>query len=46
MKKIRTAVIGCGNISVMHSVSILKQSNVELVSVCDIKQDRAQIAPY
>lgn len=44
MKKIRTAVIGCGNISVMHAVSILKQPNVELVSVCDIKPDRAEKA--
>lgn len=37
----RTAVIGCGKISVMHTVSILKQKNVELVAVCDVKRDRA-----
>ena len=40
MSKIRTAVIGCGNISVMHLDSIQKLEVCELVAVCDIKTDR------
>lgn len=42
MKKIRTAVIGCGNISVMHLDSIISLDEVQLVAVCDIKPERAQ----
>lgn len=41
MSNYRVAVIGCGKISVMHTVSLLKQDNVDLVAVCDIKKDRA-----
>lgn len=41
MKKIKVAVIGCGNISVMHLDSIAAFDDVELVAVCDIKEDRA-----
>lgn len=41
MEKIKVAVIGCGNISVMHLDSIKAFDDVELVAVCDIKEDRA-----
>lgn len=40
MEKIRTSVIGCGNISVMHLDSIVALEGVELVAVCDIKEVR------
>ena len=43
-KKLRVAVIGCGNISVMHLDSISDFEDVELVAVCDIKEDRAKAA--
>ena len=41
MEKLRVAVIGCGSISVMHLDPIAAFSDVELVAVCDIKEDRA-----
>lgn len=41
MEKLKVAVIGCGNISVMHLDSIKAFDDVELVAVCDIKEDRA-----
>lgn len=44
MNKIRSAVIGCGNISVMHLDSIVALDESELVAVCDIKPERAQKA--
>ncbi len=44
MKKIRAAVIGCGNISVMHLDSINALENIQLVGVCDIREERAQAA--
>ena len=44
MKKFRAAVIGCGNISVMHLDSITHLDGLELAAVCDIKQERAQAA--
>lgn len=43
MKKTRVAVIGCGSISVMHLDSIHAFEDLELVAVCDIKEDRAKI---
>lgn len=42
MGKLKVAVIGCGNISVMHLDSIVSLEEAELVSVCDIKPERAQ----
>ncbi len=39
MEKLRVAVIGCGNISVMHLDSIKNIDICELVAVCDIKAD-------
>lgn len=44
MKKIRAAVIGCGNISVMHLDSITALEESELVAVCDVKEERALAA--
>ena len=41
MEKLKVAVIGCGNISVMHLDPIVAFSDVDLVAVCDIKEDRA-----
>lgn len=41
MKKLKVAVIGCGNISVMHLDSIAAFDDVELICVCDTKEDRA-----
>ena len=44
MKKLRAAVIGCGNISVMHLDSIAALNEAELVGVCDFKAERARAA--
>lgn len=44
MKKLNVAVIGCGNISVMHLDSIVALDVSELTAVCDIKADRAKEA--
>ncbi|WP_129723413.1 Gfo/Idh/MocA family protein [Xylanivirga thermophila] len=41
MKAYRAGIVGCGNIFPMHAVSISKLNNVEVVAVCDIKEDRA-----
>lgn len=41
MDKLKIAVIGCGNISVMHLDSIVAFEDVELVAVCDVKEERA-----
>ena len=42
MEKLKIAVIGCGNISVMHLDSVVASDLAELVAVCDIKEDRAK----
>ena len=42
MAKIRTALIGCGGISKMHLDALSHMDNVELVSVADVKEDRAK----
>lgn len=44
MEKLKVAVIGCGNISVMHLDSIKAFDDIELVAVCDVKEDRAVAA--
>ena len=41
-KKIRTAVIGCGSVSGQYLPVLTKCPYVEVVSVCDIKPQRAQ----
>ncbi|MGN1248781.1 MAG: Gfo/Idh/MocA family protein [Candidatus Spyradocola sp.] len=42
MAKIRTALIGCGGISKVHLEALSKMDNVELVSVADIREERAK----
>lgn len=42
MKKFKAAVIGCGKISERHIDAIVALDTVELVAVCDIKEDRAK----
>lgn len=44
MKSLKIAVIGCGNISVMHLDSIIALEEAELVAVCDNKPERANAA--
>lgn len=39
-KKIKFALIGCGQISKQHLMSISALPDAELVAVCDIKEDR------
>jgi predicted dehydrogenase len=41
-KKIKVALIGCGSVSGQYLPHLSKSSYVELVSVCDIIQERAQ----
>lgn len=41
-KKIRVAVIGCGNVSGVYLPNITKSPFIEVVSVCDIKPERAK----
>jgi len=44
MKKLKFALIGCGRISANHIKAILDNfEDVELVSVCDILKDRAEL---
>lgn len=40
-KKIRVAVIGCGSVSNMYLPQLLASKMIEVVSLCDIKYDRA-----
>lgn len=44
MNKLKVAVIGCGNVSVVHLDPIHTSPVAELIGVCDIKAERAQIA--
>lgn len=44
MKKLRSAIIGCGNIYTNHANSLLNSEFGELVAVVDIKEDRARKA--
>ncbi len=39
MKKIRFAVVGCGNIGMRHLAVIDAEPNAKLVAACDIKKD-------
>src|SRR5262245_13753780 len=41
-KKIKVAVIGCGSVSRMYLPHLTKSPFVELVSTCDIINERAQ----
>ncbi len=42
--KIKVAIIGCGSVSGMYLPHLSKSPYVELVSVCDIKPERAKMA--
>ncbi|MES9684131.1 Gfo/Idh/MocA family oxidoreductase [Gottfriedia acidiceleris] len=42
MEKLKVAIIGCGNIFLMHAQPAFIRENVELVAVCDIKEERAK----
>ncbi len=45
MRKIRTAIIGCGNIYQTHATVLEQLSDrVDVVAVCDTKPDRAEAA--
>ncbi|MCU0339231.1 MAG: Gfo/Idh/MocA family oxidoreductase [Spirosomaceae bacterium] len=43
-RKIRVGLIGCGSVSGMYLPHLSKSPHVQLVSVCDIKPDRARAA--
>jgi len=40
--KLRVGIIGCGNIFLMHAAPVALRENLELVAVCDVKEDRAK----
>lgn len=40
-KKLRVAVIGCGSVSNRYLPQLLSSSSIEVVSLCDIKYERA-----
>jgi len=40
-KKLRVAVIGCGSVSNRYLPQLLSSKSIEVVSLCDIKYDRA-----
>ena len=42
MKKLSSAIIGCGAIFPMHAASILNNKNTTLVAVCDTNEERAK----
>ena len=44
MKKFKAAVIGCGKISERHLDAIVALDTVDLVAVCDIKEEKANKA--
>jgi len=41
-KKTRFAVVGCGRISNRHIYSIKRNSNAELIAICDIDRDKLE----
>lgn len=40
----RTGIIGCGGISQVHMNALMGMDGVEIVAVCDIREERAQAA--
>ncbi|NMA62108.1 MAG: Gfo/Idh/MocA family oxidoreductase [Firmicutes bacterium] len=42
MSQLKVAVIGCGNVSVVHLPPIVESEVAKLIAVCDTKQDRAK----
>lgn len=44
MKKINTAIVGCGGIHSLHVEGIKRIDNAKLIAICDINMDRANRA--
>lgn len=44
MSRLKVAVIGCGNVSVVHLAPIVESDVADLIAVCDIKPQRAKAA--
>lgn len=44
MTKLKVAVIGCGNVSVVHLEPIQKSEVAKLIAVCDLKPERTRAA--
>ena len=44
MRKLRTAVIGCGLISKNHFKALKNLEDAECMAVCDIEREKAEIA--
>ena len=43
-RKFRAAIIGCGGISKVHIAALQGMKNVEIAAVCDIREERLQMA--
>ena len=43
-KKIRIGVIGCGSVSRIYFPDLMKSPQIEIISTCDIKPERAEAA--
>ena len=43
-KKFKTAIIGCGGISVTHITALQAIGNADIVALCDIREDRLENA--
>lgn len=44
LNKLRAGIIGCGNVYHMHARALKKLDMVELIAVCDVKEDRVETA--
>lgn len=44
MSTLKVGIIGCGRIFPMHALPVEQRDDLELVAVCDIKEDRAKKA--
>nr|WP_217586626.1 Gfo/Idh/MocA family oxidoreductase [Lentibacillus saliphilus] len=44
MGQLKVGIIGCGRIFPMHALPVEKREDLDLVAVCDIKEERAQKA--
>src|SRR5690625_3226571 len=44
MSKLKVGIIGCGRIFPMHALPVENREDLELVAVCDNKEDRAKAA--
>ncbi len=43
-KKFKTAIIGCGGISITHITALQAIGNADIVAICDIREDRLENA--